>query len=110
MNSKELKNGFIRKVEFIPVYVFNKELYAKLEDLKNFDVFKDALSFMIEEKLLLTIAKEYLDLETLDTTGNDSLDFHDVSVWNIRSALEAAYRAGIEYGSDLKKLHKEWME
>jgi len=45
-------------------------------------------------QILDDIAKEELDIETLETRNSDSLDFHDVSVWNIKSALEAAYRAG----------------
>ena len=45
--------------------------------------------------LLLEIAqKHFPDLETLETRNRDSLDFHDVAVWAIRNALEAAYTAG----------------
>jgi len=40
------------------------------------------------------IAREVLDLETLETRRMDSLDFHDLAVWEIRKALEAAYNAG----------------
>ena len=40
------------------------------------------------------IAREILDLETLETRKMDSLDFHDMAVWEIRKALEAAYNAG----------------
>ena len=40
------------------------------------------------------IAREILDLETLETRKMDSLDFHDIAVWEIRKALEAAYNAG----------------
>ena len=43
---------------------------------------------------LKAIAKEHLFVDTLETRNSDSLDFHDVSVWGIRRALEAAYRAG----------------
>ena len=45
-------------------------------------------------KLLEQIAKEHLFIETLETQHSDRLDFHDVSVWAVRSALEAAYAAG----------------
>tara|TARA_R100000951_G_scaffold50728_2_gene42786 strand:+ start:11772 stop:11960 length:189 start_codon:yes stop_codon:yes gene_type:complete len=34
------------------------------------------------------------NLETLQTRGSDSLDFPDVAVWEIKFALEAAFRAG----------------
>ena len=40
------------------------------------------------------ITREVLDLETLETRKMDSLDFHDLAVWEIRKALEAAYNAG----------------
>ena len=45
-------------------------------------------------KLLEQIAKEHLFIETLETQHRDRLDFHDVSVWAVKSALEAAYAAG----------------
>jgi hypothetical protein len=35
-----------------------------------------------------------LDIGTLETRNSDSLDFHDLSVWQIREALEQAYEAG----------------
>jgi hypothetical protein len=45
-------------------------------------------------KLLKQIAKEHLFIETLEAQHSDRLDFHDVSVWAVKSALEAAYAAG----------------
>lgn len=45
-------------------------------------------------QLLEQIAKEHLFIETLETQNRDRLDFHDVSVWAIKSALQAAYAAG----------------
>jgi hypothetical protein len=46
------------------------------------------------EALLLEIATKHFHLETLETRNSDRLDFHDVSVWSIRAALEAAFAAG----------------
>ena len=43
---------------------------------------------------LADIAKRLLHLETLEARNMDSLDFHDLAVWQLRAALEAAYRAG----------------
>jgi hypothetical protein len=40
------------------------------------------------------IAKEHLFIETLETQNSDRLDFHDVSVWGVKAALEAAFEAG----------------
>ena len=45
--------------------------------------------------LMLEIARKHLpNIETLETRNSDGLDFHDVAVWAIRAALEAAYTAG----------------
>ena len=46
------------------------------------------------EALLLEIATKHFRLETLETRKGDGLDFHDVAVWSIRAALEAAFAAG----------------
>jgi len=45
-------------------------------------------------KLLNKIAKDCLNIETLEERKNDSLDFHDCSVWSIKKALEKAYETG----------------
>lgn len=33
-------------------------------------------------------------IDTLETQRSDRLDFHDVAVWSLKAALEAAYQAG----------------
>ncbi len=40
------------------------------------------------------IAKSILGIDTLQTRKSDSLDFHDLAVWNLKEALEAAFEAG----------------
>jgi len=47
------------------------------------------------DDLLASIAKTMLHIDTLETRKSDSLDFHDVAVWSVKAALEAAYRAGL---------------
>ena len=47
---------------------------------------------------LESIARRHLHLVTLETRNSDSLDFHDVSVWDVRAALAEAYKAGFEAG------------
>ena len=47
------------------------------------------------EEAIANIAKNLLDLDTLDTRNSDDLDFSSQSVWGIRKALEAAYMAGM---------------
>lgn len=47
------------------------------------------------EKLLTRIAKEELDIDTLEHRNLDALDFYDLGVGSIRRALEAAFKAGM---------------
>ena len=47
------------------------------------------------ELLFESIALDHLFIETLQTRHRDSLDFHDVSVWSVKSALQAAFDAGL---------------
>ena len=46
------------------------------------------------ETLLPQIALDHLFIETLETRNSDRMDFHEVSVWGVKSALMAAYEAG----------------
>ena len=46
------------------------------------------------EQLLTQIAQNKLGIETLETRNSDRMDFHEVSVWGVKSALMAAYEAG----------------
>lgn len=46
------------------------------------------------DQQLQQIALDHLFIETLETRHSDRLDFHDVSVWAVKSALMAAYEAG----------------
>ena len=43
---------------------------------------------------LESIAKEYFHVDTVETRNNDSLDFHEVAIWSINDALEAAFKLG----------------
>lgn len=51
------------------------------------------------DAILTLIAQKHLGIETLQTRNSDSLDFHDTAVWCIRDALEAAFKAGVEFGA-----------
>ena len=55
------------------------------------------------EQLLTQIAQNKLGIETLETRRSDSLDFHDVAVWSVRDALEAAFKAGVEVGMNVSR-------
>jgi len=47
-----------------------------------------------KDATIRNIARDLLGLETLDTRRRDCLDFHDLAVWQIKAALEAAFEAG----------------
>lgn len=47
----------------------------------------------INEELEL-IAHRYLRISTLETRNSDELDFHEVSIWSLKEAFEAAYELG----------------
>jgi hypothetical protein len=47
---------------------------------------------------LVAIARQHLRLDTLEPRGADSLDVHEIGVAALRSALQAAYRAGLAAG------------
>jgi hypothetical protein len=46
------------------------------------------------EELLRELVRRHFHIDTLETRDRDSLDFHEVAVWSVRTALEEAYRAG----------------
>jgi len=46
------------------------------------------------DEALAAIAANILDLETLEARNSDGLDFHELAVWRIKAALEAAFAAG----------------
>ena len=60
------------------------------------------------ELLLESIALDHLFIETLVTQHSDRLDFHDVSVWGVKSALQAAFDAGLRAagGSPQQAVHR----
>jgi hypothetical protein len=51
-----------------------------------------------KDKIFTLIAQRHLNIETLETRKSDGLDFHDVAVWCIKDALEAAFEAGRKAG------------
>ena len=50
------------------------------------------------EKELERAAASYLGIETLETRNSDSLDFHEVAVWQLKAALRWAYIEGSVHG------------
>jgi hypothetical protein len=57
------------------------------------------------DPILAAIAREHLSIPTLETRRADSLDFHDVAVWQVKAALKAAFDAGTRSaGKDAESL------
>jgi len=54
---------------------------------------EDPVSYLHSDSLS-RIAQDHLRVPTLETRRSDSLDFHDVAVWCVRDALQAAFEAG----------------
>ena len=46
------------------------------------------------EKLAAQVAKDTLFIPTLEIQNRDSLDFHEVSVWQVQKALIEMYNEG----------------
>src|SRR5579884_3837257 len=53
--------------------------------------------------ILAEIAKKHLSIDTLDSQRSDRLDFHDLAVWSIEQALEAAFQAGLDAAEDRRR-------
>jgi len=54
---------------------------------------------MSKDEWVDEISKHTLEIPTLESRNVDRLDFHELSVWAIRRALEQAYEAGFEQGA-----------
>ncbi len=51
------------------------------------------MSNSTRDQQLQQIALDHLFIATLETRSSDSLDFHDVSVWAIKTAFDAGLKA-----------------
>ncbi len=47
----------------------------------------------------MEIARKKMNINTLLTQNSDSLDFHDVAVWQLRDAMLEAYKLGLRVGT-----------
>jgi hypothetical protein len=55
---------------------------------------KGALHMKQLNQLLTGIAREHLGIRTLKPRMSDALDFHNVAVWQVQTALTTAFEAG----------------
>ena len=58
---------------------------------------------MTKNEAVKKIASRALGIIHMEPRDRDGLDFHDLSVWQIREALEQAYDAGREAARDSAK-------
>jgi hypothetical protein len=65
------------------------------------------MGLFMKKELFEGIAQKHLGIETLAIRKMDSLDFHEVSVWSLKDALEAAYRAGMDAGLSYYAVNQE---
>lgn len=56
------------------------------------------------DRILTEIAKTHLNIPTLEARRSDRLDFHEVSAWAVRTALEAAFVAGATNAPGVSRL------
>lgn len=65
------------------------------------------------DKKLQEIAKDKLNIPTLESRNMDNLDFHEIAVWQLEEALVDAYVAGYKAGKypekSKHKLIKEFL-
>ena len=56
-----------------------------------------------KEKIISEIAKSVLRIETLKVGNSDSIDFHELAVWEIEEALSKAFDEGVNMGWEANK-------
>ena len=56
-----------------------------------------------DKAILAEIAKKHLSIDVLDSRQSDRLDFHDLAVWSIEQALQAAFQAGCDSAEDRRR-------
>lgn len=84
------------------MHVIGREYPTKEQLLLNVERYaaeygcEGATFFTPPRETLERIAKQYLNIPTLESRNSDSLDFYDLGVIGIRYALEAAWKAGKE--------------
>ena len=55
------------------------------------------------DQTLERIAREELEITTLESRHNDEEDFHTLAVWEIATVMERAYQAGFEAASQARR-------
>lgn len=100
-----IENGKDEAKGPISTAAINKHLTLRVADRGWRDCFENAIrevtgktfprkAPMSKDALFTQIAQQHLNIETLVARNSDSHDFHEVSIWSVKDALEAAYEAG----------------
>jgi hypothetical protein len=61
------------------------------------------MTYPTMSRTLEQIAREELEITTLESRNNDEEDFHTLAVWEIETILERAYQAGFQAASAARK-------
>ena len=100
-----IENGKGESKGPISTAAINKHLTLRVADQGLRDCFENAIRDVTgktfprkapksKDEVFTLIAQQHLGIETLVERKSDSLDFHDVAVWSVKDALEAAFEAG----------------
>lgn len=100
-----IENGKDEAKGPISTAAINKHLTLRVADRGWRDCFENAIREVTgktfprkapksKDEVFTLIAQQHLGIETLVERKSDSLDFHDVAVWSVKDALEAAFEAG----------------
>jgi hypothetical protein len=61
------------------------------------------MTYPTMNRTLEQIAREELEITTLEPRNNDEEDFHTLAVWEIETVMERAYQAGFQAASQTRK-------
>jgi len=67
----------------------------------------EGASQMKKDDLFAMVAEKKLQIKTLATRHSDELDFHDVSVWQVREAFEQIWRVREDEVRTLQKMDQD---
>lgn len=87
----------IRRMAGLPdSYKADERRYLEEKAAKKRENLTEAANHRAPANKIAEIARQHLHVRTLDKSGDDSKDYHDIPVWAIEKALKAAYKAGVD--------------
>jgi len=82
-----------------------KDERIRLEEKARTQLLNEAANHRAPDKILAGIAKDHCHVKSLEKSGEDDKDYHEIPCWALKNALKAAFKAG--YESKGKKAVKE---